>query len=380
MFDLLRAVPRDVFLLILDALPKADLRTLSQASSWLRDSVASTLWKSITIKSRGESHLHDLPTNGLPYRRLRTATQLHLRASFTRVTDNRCPHIYDYPRSTRSGDDDEIYDEPQREFYFDDFADKVESLLGRMEPDQLQSFRQEPGDTLPPRPTLLTLLQLGSRNMHSVPFKYEPGVNLSSFRQLLNFTWKGLCPDHMQPLSVVLQNNSAHLKSLELDFVNLLEIFNIHDSLDHDDSDASNSSDDQDDRMSNISSDASEGEDDNVRRMRKPRFFASTILGVDPNSPTLLFPRIRVLSLSLVPLTAGMAPVFNFDTLVSLKLRLCPPWDVFIKRVLKLNRPIKLRTLEIHDDDNEVIILDLVDAFEGLEELFLSYAGLVLAL
>lgn len=184
----------------------------------------------------------------------------------------------------------------------------------------------------------------------------------------------------MQPLSVVLQNNSAHLKSLELDFVNLLEIFNIHDSLDHDDSDASNSSDDQDDRMSNISSDASEGEDDNVRRMRNPRFFASTILGVDPNSPTLLFPRIRVLSLSLVPLTAGMAPVFNFDTLVSLKLRLCPRWDVFIKRVLKLNRPMKLRTLEIHDDDNEDIILDLVDAFEGLEELFLSYAGLVLAL
>lgn len=199
MIDLLRAVPRDVFLLILDAvrylfrifplavsdyfsiqLPKADLKTLSQASSWLRDSVASTLWKSITIKSRGESHLHDLPTNGLPYRRLRTATQLHLRASFTRVTDNRCPHIYDYPRSTRSGDDDEIYDEPQREFYFDDFADKVESLLGRMEPDQLQSFRQEPGDTLPPRPTLLTLLQLGSRNMHSGQYPWDRRHPLTS--------------------------------------------------------------------------------------------------------------------------------------------------------------------------------------------------------
>lgn len=48
-------------------------------------------------------------------------------------------------------DDDEIYDEPQRELYFDDFADKVESLLDRMESDQLQSFRQAPGDTLPPR-------------------------------------------------------------------------------------------------------------------------------------------------------------------------------------------------------------------------------------
>lgn len=210
-------------------------------------------------------------------------------------------------------------------------------------------------------------------------FKYEPGVDLSSFRQLLNFTWKGLRPDHLQPPSVVLQNNSAHLKTLELDFVNLLEIFSSNDSLGHDDSDASNSSDDQDDGMSNTSSSTSNVEDETIRRMKKPSFFASTVLGVDPNSPALLFPRIRVLSLSLVPLTASMAPVFNFDTLVSLKLRLCPRWDAFIKRVLKLNRPIKRRTLEIQDDDNEDIILDLVDAFEGLEELFLSHARLVSA-
>ncbi|KAM6511256.1 hypothetical protein FALCPG4_016258 [Fusarium falciforme] len=211
-------------------------------------------------------------------------------------------------------------------------------------------------------------------------FKYEPGVDLSSFRQLLNFTWKGLRPDHMQPLSVVLQNNSAHLKRLELDFVNLLEIFSINDSLGHDDSDASNSSDDQDDGMFNTSSNTGDVEDETMRRMKKPSFFASTVLGVDPNSPALLFPKIRVLSLSLVPLTASMALVFNFDTLVSLKLRLCPHWDAFIKSVLKLNLPIKLRTLEIQDDDNEDIILDLVDGFEELEELFLSHAGPVSAL
>lgn len=207
------------------------------------------------------------------------------------------------------------------------------------------------------------------------PFKHEPGVNLSSFRQLLNFTWKGLRPDHMQPLSIVLQNNSAHLKSLELDFVNLLENFTISDSLDDDDSDAGNSNDDQDDEISSTSSNASGDEDEEIRRMKGPGFFASTILGADPNSPTLLFPRIRVLSLSQVPLTASMAPVFNFETLVSLKLRLCPRWEVFIKRVLKLGRPIKLRTLEIQGHENEDAILDLVDAFDGLEELFLSNSG-----
>ncbi|UPL00365.1 hypothetical protein LCI18_011299 [Fusarium solani-melongenae] len=325
MTDLLRAVPRDVLLLILEALPKADLKTLSQASSWLQDSVASTLWKSITIKSRGESHLHDLPTNSLPYRRLRTANRLHLWASFIRVTDNRCPHIYDYPRWMCSHDD-EIHDEPQRALYFDDFADKVESLLDHMEPDQLQSFR-------------------------------------------------ALVPDHIQPLSVVLQNNSVHLNSLELDFANLLEIYSIGNSLDHDENDASDSSGDQDNGVSNTSSNTSDVENEKACRFKKPSFFASTMLGVDPNSPTLLFPRIRVLSLSLVPLTASMASVFNFDTLLSLKLRLCPRWEVFIECVLKLNRPIKLKTLEIQVDDNEDTILDLVDAFEGLEELFLSHTG-----
>ncbi|KAI8652008.1 hypothetical protein NCS56_01417400 [Fusarium sp. Ph1] len=312
MTDLLRAVPRDVFLLILEALPKADLKTLSQASSWLRDSTASTLWKSITIKPLGESHLHHLPTNGLPYRRLRTATQLHLRDSFTGVTDDRCPHIYDRPRSMRSDDtddNDEIYHEPQREFYFDDFADKVKSLLDRMEPDQLQSFRHAPGDTLPPKASLQTLSLITDPNClfyRVAPFKYKPGVNLSSFRQFLNFTWKGLRAQHMTPLCAVLRNNSAHLKRLELDFANLLEILSENDSNDYDDSDASNSSDDQDDGMSSTDSDTSEGEDDNIRRMKKPSFFASTILGVDPNSPTLLFPRIRVLSLSLVPLAAKL--------------------------------------------------------------------------
>ncbi|KAI8711451.1 hypothetical protein NCS52_01408500 [Fusarium sp. LHS14.1] len=395
MTDLLRAVPRDVFLLILEALPKADLKTLSQTSSWLQQSVASTLWKSITIKPRGEYLLHDFPTNGLPYRRLRTAIQLHLRASFARVIDDRCPHIYDYPRSARGEDEDENYDEPRREFYFDDFADKVESLLHRMEPNQLQSFRQDLGTCIPvnilgtegilslQQPSIQTLRLITDPNClyyFVAPFKYEPGIDLSSFRQLLNLSWKGPRPDHMQPLSVVLSTNSAHLRSLELDFVNLPENFTINDSLCYDDSDVGNSSDDQDDGISSTSNSANEDEHVETPRMRVPTFSTSTIFGVDPNSPTLLFPMIRVLSLSQVPLGASMAPVFNFETLISLKLRLCPRWEVFIKRILKLNCPIKLKTLEIQDHGNEDIILDLVDAFEGLEELFLSHTGPVSAL
>lgn len=179
--------------------------------------------------------------------------------------------------------------------------------------------------------------------------KYELGIDLSSFYRLLNFTWKGLRPEHMETLCVVLQNNSTHLKTLELDFVNLMEISNNHkdernDNDGHNDSDASN-------------------------------------FDLDSATTSLSFPDIRTLSLSQVPLTESIAPVLNFDTLVSLKLRLCSSWDVVIRRILKLNHPIKLRSLEIQDAATishglgEGAILDLVNGFDGLEELFVSHQG-----
>lgn len=207
-----------------------------------------------------------------------------------------------------------------------------------------------------------------------MPFQYAPGVELSSFRRLLNFAWKGLRPEHMEPLGVVLRNNSRHLKSLELDFCNLIRFFR-------------NNKDGQDKSSSTTSDNTSDNGDGMDRTgVRKSRFFASNILGVDSKSPSLLFPNIRVLSLSHVPLTRSMAPVFSFDTLVSLRLRLCSCWDVFIKRVLKLNHPIRLKMLEIQDSDavsddlGEDIILDFVNAFEGLEELFVCHPGPMSAL
>ncbi|KAJ4328089.1 hypothetical protein N0V84_001457 [Fusarium piperis] len=207
-----------------------------------------------------------------------------------------------------------------------------------------------------------------------MPFQYGPGVELSSFRHLLNLAWKGLRPQHLKPLCIILRNNATQLKSLELDFLSLIDIF-------------SNNQDGQDDSNSGTSGDASDGEvGKSLTGVKKSSFFASIILDVDSKSPSLLFPNIRVLSLSQVPLTRSLASVFNFDTLVSLKLRLCSCWDVFIRRVLKLNRPIKLKTLEIQDSDavsddlGHEVILDFVNAFAGLEELFVCHPGPISAL
>ncbi|KAK7755480.1 hypothetical protein SLS62_002410 [Diatrype stigma] len=97
-----------------------------------------------------------------------------------------------------------------------------------------------------------------------------------------------------------------------------------------------------------------------------------------PSQP--FFPNIRVLSLSQVPLVAAMASAINFHTLRSLTLRKCLGWDHFLKGILERKGPINLKTLEIQYDDEgmgleEYVIGSFLDAFEGLEELFVSMPG-----
>lgn len=75
-----------------------------------------------------------------------------------------------------------------------------------------------------------------------------------------------------------------------------------------------------------------------------------------------------------------MAPAFNFDALESLMLRMCPSWDRFLRSVMQLGFPMKLRKFEIQETGqvtnewNETFILNLIEAFDGLEELFISQA------
>ncbi|KAF5537201.1 hypothetical protein FNAPI_11487 [Fusarium napiforme] len=69
-----------------------------------------------------------------------------------------------------------------------------------------------------------------------------------------------------------------------------------------------------------------------------------------------------------------MAHAFNFETLSSLTLRMCPNCAQFLKRVTQLNHPIKLKRLEIQEW-SETFVLDYLNAFEGLEELFVGEAG-----
>ncbi|KAG8405735.1 hypothetical protein J3458_021673 [Metarhizium acridum] len=74
-----------------------------------------------------------------------------------------------------------------------------------------------------------------------------------------------------------------------------------------------------------------------------------------------------------------MTDVINFDILVSLTLRICLGWDRFLQRVIQLNVPMNLKTLEIQESSSvscswtEDILADFLNAFEGLEELYISH-------
>ncbi|KAM5357024.1 hypothetical protein ACJZ2D_016690 [Fusarium nematophilum] len=242
----------------------------------------------------------------------------------------------------------------------------AESLLRRIEAHRLQSFSWDLGTCVPPEILGVNgVVPLQQPSLHSLSLITDPTcrnyhdaeceIDLSSFCKLQNLSWRGPNSDNLDALTVALRSNSTHLRKLELDFVNWPELREYLGYF----------SDDEDD----------------MDGIRETDYFAYAVLGLNKRSPRPLFPIIRVLFLSQVPLSAAMAHAFNFDTLASLTLRMCPNWDRFVGRVMQLNHPIKLKKLEIQESDgvtyewSEAFILDFLDAFEGLEELFVSQAG-----
>jgi hypothetical protein len=105
------------------------------------------------------------------------------------------------------------------------------------------------------------------------------------------------------------------------------------------------------------------------------------MFGLTRQAPRAIFPMIRELALSQVPLVAEMARAINFDTLRSLTLRMCPGTDDFLANVTGLGLSIRLKKFEVCDRDHESPGLshenleDFIGAFDGLEELFVTEPG-----
>ncbi|KAL3954405.1 hypothetical protein ACCO45_009968 [Purpureocillium lilacinum] len=162
-------------------------------------------------------------------------------------------------------------------------------------------------------------------------------------------------PIHLDALFVAIRANSVHLQTLELDFVNWEDTWDLlasDNAGDHEDAAAQN-------------------------------FLVQGLLGPDRRLTPLVLPDIRTLVLSQVPVTASMAKMISFESLVSLTLRNCPGWDTFLARAARLKCRIQLTTFELHSETvsplwTQNTLVEFLGAFRGLEALFSPFAQLAL--
>lgn len=185
-------------------------------------------------------------------------------------------------------------------------------------------------------------------------------IDLSQLRKIRNLSWTNPDSDHLHTLSIALQASRAHLKKLELDFV---------DCLGH---------------PFDLESDSDDDEDDNNPDPTEPNCLFGDLLGLKKTSLCPLLPDIRVLSLSKVTIIPAMAEAVNFATLHSLTLRKCPGWEGFLKRVVESMPSIHLKRFEIQQLDRLKLatqvqatksFINFLSAFEGLQELFVGEVG-----
>ena len=211
-----------------------------------------------------------------------------------------------------------------------------------------------PSEVLGPRGTLL----LNNPSLRSLSLTTDPSchgasvsdceIDLSPLRQLQSLRWRGPEAHHFETLCHAIENNAERLQSLELDFI---AWHRFRDSL----------------------------------KLEEPicynaeEWCANKIFGLTKQPSQPVFPAIRKLSLTEVPLAKGMGQRIGLETLVSLKLSKCWYWPLFLEEIIQRGDPIRLKALEIRDSiavtwrGAPESMSTFLTAFEGLEELFLCY-------
>lgn len=171
-------------------------------------------------------------------------------------------------------------------------------------------------------------------------------IDLSEFKNLKSLSWSGLRSENdFSTLHGALQQFSNQLVELDLDLIdwNTVNYFLM----------------DQDDSRD---------------------FFVRRILAIPPGGRKGMFSALQLLSLSgvsLIDFPEEITEAFDFKTLRSLKLRLCPGWDDFLQHACQSCQPIALKSLEIQitddiEDNFRDTISEFLESFEGLEKLFIS--------
>ncbi|VUC27566.1 unnamed protein product [Clonostachys rosea] len=181
-------------------------------------------------------------------------------------------------------------------------------------------------------------------------------IDLSAFRMLEQIDWTAPNAVFIPTLSLAIKQNAGHLRRLHLHFDNWQSFeTNI--------------------RETKFLADLPENEA--IEAAFAHRFFN---VPSPKQYPTRhLFPELRDLFLSDVPLSGELANAIDFKSLRSLRIYLCPGWDQFLLRSLsELKEHEKLKTLEIGDNWTEPatvqsILNKAIRTVKRLETLFLNH-------
>lgn len=344
----LEALPTKVLLEIVKKLKKSDLKQLSLVSKRYHQITLKPLWESVTITSESESELYHTNVARLPQRSLQFVRELRFDAEFyQRAISVRCPH--NGPVSTN---------DPDKTPYFARLAQQADLALEKLRDSELQSFSWDLGTCVPPKilePGGLVALRYPSlQSLHLITQTYchrGPGtgwcdVDLSPFSQLQSLCWIAPNCAALNTLSSAIRRNSAGLQYLEVDFVCWETLVRYMERGDH--------------------------------QGIQPEAWSARFFGLGAQPPGIIFPDVRELSLTDVPLVAGLARAVNFGTLRSLTLRRCLGWADFLSRATELRLPIQLKTFEIVFVEStphvlpRLVLGDFLRSFKGLEKFFID--------
>ncbi|CAG9973800.1 unnamed protein product [Clonostachys byssicola] len=189
-------------------------------------------------------------------------------------------------------------------------------------------------------------------------FNREPNqmIDLSGFRMLEQIDWTTPNAVFIATLSIAIKQNVGHLRRLHLHFEDWKRF---------------------EPRIREVQFLANVSEDEPIEVEFANRLFNAPSLKEYPTRH--LFPELRDLFLSDVPLSRELASAIDFQSLQSLGLHSCPGWDQFLLRSLgELETHQKLKTLEIRDDwieptTIERILNQITSSISRLEALFLNH-------
>ncbi|KAL2022247.1 hypothetical protein VTK56DRAFT_5857 [Thermocarpiscus australiensis] len=359
-------VPREIFDIVIGELEHNDVKTLSRVSRVIHSTLASTIWKGISVNvdsDKADNWIHRLDAEPMSrcaaaFRRPTATTQHATKLTFwsdLRYAESRrqlCPHaraeeLADHANGKESGLCP--LEKRQLEREYDRLARAAKSIVMSLPPGQLVCFSWDVGacvphdliDALAKQHPCLQSLRLTTDFRCPGPLRVPPRkLDLPSFRDIRRLCWRAPSTQYLDALFKTIANNHEHLEELELDFVSRAEL--VHGVF-----------------------------SGNLKTNRTP-------------SP--LLPALRVLSLSNADLLDGdgdlaeLIRAIDFSALESLTLRKCEDrgWEELLKLIVASGKAIKLKRLEIkcgeHGYDSENAISQFVGAFEGLQELLVSFS------